>query len=197
MNGAALLLFFHSTPVRRDGVFSQVVLGRLYHVLPSLLVSLCSPANCRFSPAQTPLNLTPPSPPQGLALYPCEHRLKWSFQACSFLLLRSSLDQSKRARVKEHRLLKIRLSGVPPSASTRTDQADPSLLVCAFGEQEKSAALVALPLVWSSRSSEQRDTVSAIQLFHPSLEQRRPSTSSPLFFLIGDPIDHARFIVRD
>src|SRR5262245_61040221 len=43
--------------------------------------------------------------------------------ACSFP--KSSLDQSKRARVKEHRLTKNMIwSCVPPSASTRTDQAD-------------------------------------------------------------------------
>ena len=35
-----------------------------------------------------------------------EHREKWSFQACFILLPTSSLDQSKRARVKEHRLSK-------------------------------------------------------------------------------------------
>jgi len=30
--------------------------------------------------------------------------ISWSFRACSFVPSRSSLDQSKRARVKEHRL---------------------------------------------------------------------------------------------
>src|SRR5688572_2700109 len=62
-----------------------------------------------------------------------------SFKACLFLLIRSSLDQSKRARVYEHRHPGNPIV-IPCArfASTRTDQADPPYLVCASGEQERS-----------------------------------------------------------
>ena len=53
-------------------------------------------------------------------------------------------------------------------------------LVCAFGEQERSTALVALLLVWSSRSSEQETPSSLSRVFHPSLERRLPSTYTPI-----------------
>src|SRR6478672_1858688 len=49
-------------------------------------------------------------------------------------------------------------------------------LVCAFGEQERPTALVALPLVWSSRSLE-RKKPSSLPRLHPSPERRQPSTS--------------------
>ena len=53
-----------------------------------------------------------------------EHALyKWYFQA-SLSHSRSSLDQSKRARVSSTAILKMRLIPCARFASTRTDQAD-------------------------------------------------------------------------
>jgi hypothetical protein len=58
-------------------------------------------------------------------------------QACSFLLPISSLDQSKRARVKEHRLSENTIGLVCrlPRAQGLTRLIH-AFLVCAFGEKE-------------------------------------------------------------
>ncbi len=68
-------------------------------------------------------------------------------------------DSSPTARFDEHRLSKNTMG-----------------LVCAFGEQERPTVLVALRLVWSSRSLE-RKTPSSLPRLHPSTERRQPSTS--------------------
>ena len=113
----------------------------------------------------TPPTLAAP----GRGLFPSEHRLIMFLPSSLVPLIWSSLDQSNRARVKEHRLSENTIwSGVPPSASTRTDQADPPALVCAFGEQRK---LASLPLHYLAEPSSDR----ALR-FHRSPEQRRPST---------------------
>ena len=54
-------------------------------------------------------------------------------------------------------------------------------------EQESTIHLCRLPLVWSSRSSEQETPSSLSRVFHPSLEQRLPSTYTPIR---SPPISH-------
>jgi hypothetical protein len=77
------------------------------------------------------------------ALFPTEHRRRIDFvQLRSLPLLRSSLDQSKRARVKEHRLSKNTIDLVCrlPRAQGLTRLVHP-ILVCALGEQRKLPSL--------------------------------------------------------
>jgi hypothetical protein len=65
-----------------------------------------------------------------------------------FILTRSSLDQSKRARVKEHRLSENTIGLVCrlPRAQGLTRLTHP-ILVCAFGEQRRSTSPYAPPLL--------------------------------------------------
>ena len=77
----------------------------------------------------------PPTPAHAkTCAFACEHRLKCSFQARLFFLIRSSLVQSKRARVKEHRL----------SENTMD-------LVCRLPRAQGLTRLI--PLIWCARSA--------------------------------------------
>jgi len=72
--------------------------------------------------------------------------ISWSFRACSFVPSRSSLDQSKRARVKEHRLSENTIGLVCrlPRAQGLTRLIHP-ILVCALGEHERPTGFVLFP----------------------------------------------------
>ncbi len=111
--------------------------------------------------------------------------------ACSFAF-RSSLDQSKRARVNEHRHPENTIDLVcrVPRAQGLT-RLIPSILVCALGEQRK---LPSPPIHYFAEPSSDRGL-----RFCPSPEQGRPSIFYVLFLvwaalpeIIGPPAPHRR-----